>query len=313
MTTLQYLLSDLSLVAGCPDRLEAVEAKQRELDARVTELEQAGTIPVPSPPPPSSGGILLYEDFSTYLSVDDLTFKDRIIMDAPPGHSWIVNAQTADARLRCKIAKDQPLNPKGHCKSEFRFRDKSVDWKKSLCEPFNVRRWYTWTVCMYTPWAHDPHKTHLMDFHGQPDEGEGGRHPNITAIAQDNEWRVKRAWDDELGNIFKDEPYRGPLEPLGGWVEFCVEAIWSHESKGMIRLWLNDLLMAEVVNVPTAFHDEEGPYLKLGLYVPALSAKYDGQYEDDFPDGWEHVVDFGAIKIGDERFSSKEEFLSAQP
>jgi hypothetical protein len=295
------------------NQLERLKAEIVTIDARIDSLARRVSVlestpqPTPTPPPKE---LLFFDDFSNY-QVGELLPQDRFITDAPD-HRVSVERVGGKNVVECGISKWQDLNPNGHCKSEFRLRNPDVpDWKDTLREPFNERRWYTWTQFLAEPWMDDIHKTHLMDIHGSPDEGEGGRHPNVTLLAWHGEHRIRIS---TAPGATMTELYRQAPVLSGRWVRITMEAVWSHTNTGLLRVWIDDTLVVERTNMPTAFEDQRGPYWKLGLYAPSLSRNNRPEYEADYPDDWEHTLYIGEMMIGSgDVFNTKEEFLAAKP
>jgi hypothetical protein len=292
------------LIANIKDELDS-------LKSRVSALEEN------PPDQPVTKPFVFFDDFQGHAT-GQRPPENIYITDAPSGHCEVVFFNNALKAMKCLIQKRQPLNRNGHCKSEFRLRNPEVtNWKDTLREPFNERRWYSWTHFLFSPWQYDPHKTHLMDIHGSPDDDEGGRHPNVTLLAWHGKHRIRVSWNPEeldSSNPHVEELFREPPVLSGMWLQCTIEAIWSHQSNGLFRFWMGDRLVAERVGEPTAFNDQKGPYLKLGLYAPSLSQNIRAQYEGDYPDAWQNVMYIREIRIGrGEDFASREEFLSAKP
>jgi len=291
------------------DRLSMLDERNSYLMKELAALE-ARVRTLESTPQPPQKELLFFDDFSGYPTGAPLP-ENIYITDAPPHHVAVELVGSKNV-VMCDIRKKQALNPNGHCKSEFRLRDPDVtSFKETLREPFNERRWYTWTQYLAEPWMDDIHKTHLMDMHGSPDEGEGGRHPNVTLLAWHGEHRIRIS---TAPGATMTELYRQPPVLTGRWVRVTMEAIWSPTTRGLLRVWIDDNLVAERVDQPTAFEDQRGPYGKWGLYAPSLSRNNLPEYGDDYPDDWAHTLYIGEIMIGSgDVYGSKDEFLAARP
>ena len=120
-----------------------------------------------------------------------------------------------------------------------------------------------------------------QQYHGQPDHPptcdptEDWRHPNISIIGgKVGEWYFVSRSDSAqcTPNGSYDEThfiYYGAFL-TGQWVDYVINVKWDYGGNGFIKVWKNGVLKINLANAGTCFNDDNGPYLKIGIYSHSL-------------------------------------------
>lgn len=144
---------------------------------------------------------------------------------------------------------------------------------RQIREPFNMDRWYAFSV--YLPADREPDKQNevIAQWHSSRDVffGEkGGRGPPLALRIEGEHWKITYGWDAALvsrgkykaGHTLWAEPYT-----TGRWTDWVFHVRWSHRSDGLTEVWRDGKLIARREG-PNAYNDLRGVYLKLGIYHP---------------------------------------------
>lgn len=140
-------------------------------------------------------------------------------------------------------------------------------------EPFNEERWYVFSTYLEGPWEPYPKNEIIAQWHGNRDKLLGdldGRGPPLAIRIYGNEFRITSGADP---NLISSQRWiaRNPLwiAPVvtGRWMHWRIQARWSWEDDGLLRIWVDDQLVVDHSG-PNTYNDLRGVYLKLGPYHP---------------------------------------------
>ena len=138
-------------------------------------------------------------------------------------------------------------------------------------EPYGERRTYEFSTYMKGPWRPGEQNEIIAQWHGTADKFLGdtdSRGPPLAIRIYGSEFRITYGWDADFISSRKWLA-RLPLwtNPIvtDRWLDWRIQARWSHAEDGILRIWLNDDLIVEH-DGPNAYNDLRGVYLKLGPY-----------------------------------------------
>lgn len=195
---------------------------------------------------------------------------------------------TAPGGLSVKYNYDSPRNQNGKAKAELgpRLGEKLERYARI---PFLLWRWHAVTITVPQEWEDDSNKVSVLDFHGTEDPGEEGigRNASLSLMIWNKGFVGWRLWSDKpiqtknehRDTIFstsfvRDLPYR-----------FIYRTVfdWHRTGAGETDVWI--VRGAEPVSLlysergPNAYNDKEGPYFKLGIYVPSWNIPNAGAFK----------------------------------
>lgn len=137
----------------------------------------------------------------------------------------------------------------------------------------------------------------ILQFHSVPDldQGEEWRCPIAALIIQDGKLRMPSRWDKNKVSVLKNGTCASKANSIKSRnlfkdYQLITDQIYnvkifgnlSYKSNGYLRVLINGKELANVTG-PTAFNDDEGPYLKLGIYKPTswkFSTEISYRYEN---------------------------------
>lgn len=164
---------------------------------------------------------------------------------------------------------------KGSPRAEFRLK---ADW---------LGEGYGYAFSLYVPddWTAIPDSVVFAQWHGTRDRLflEGGRVPVLKLVIEEDEFRLRGAWDDDLvtktafapkgaPDVEKALYWTAPLE-RGHWIDWRVRARWAPGESGYLEV-LKDGERVFTRAGPNAFNDLLGPYFKMGVYVSDWKSRY---------------------------------------
>jgi len=197
--------------------------------------------------------------------------------------------RSGDYALRMKLAKTDPLDPGGKHRSELRPRPDPGEL--AYRAPFGVPHVYELSIQLPADWPPDGPEI-VAQWHGRPDldtsgvpiepyrspplalrltylESPPGSGTNVPA------WNIVSHWDDQpvtaadmssVTTVTVLDATDASAD-LGEWVDWRFEVTWDWASggDGHVRV-LKDGVEIATYEGPNAFHDDEGPNSKIGLY-----------------------------------------------
>jgi len=140
-------------------------------------------------------------------------------------------------------------------------------------EPFGEDRWYVFSTYLAEPWPANETNEVIAQWHGTRDKVFGdvpSRGPPVAIRIYGDRFRITHGADPNFVStekwLARYSLWSGPLV-TGRWLRWRVQARWSHEEDGRLRIWLNGNLIVDHTG-PNAYNDLRGVYLKLGPYHP---------------------------------------------
>ncbi len=138
----------------------------------------------------------------------------------------------------------------------------------------------------------------VVQWHGRPDKNGSGMqlepfrspplsftlHENgrlgILTITSSKKLHVAGEDNDDVKVNHKNNLGQDFLIPKNQWVQFEVYVRWSNMESGYLYIWMNNEKIVSY-HGGTNYNDDLGPYLKLGIYSPALNAVDEFIYYDE--------------------------------
>lgn len=133
--------------------------------------------------------------------------------------------------------------------------------------------WYTVSVCLSADWVIDNDREVVFQFHSRPDLNRGeswSRQPPLALYINGGEWQlVNRADARKIqrdGTMPQFEQFwsLGPIVP-GAWTDWSFQVKWSYGPDGILQVWRDGQPVVSHYG-PNTFNDNQGPYLKMGIY-----------------------------------------------
>jgi hypothetical protein len=145
---------------------------------------------------------------------------------------------------------------------------------------FNKDYWVGFAVYLSPDWQPDfsPGSGDVfMQFHRVPDSSLGetyGGGPSVALVTSGEDIILRNAWDTNqltekvngISSVNKQSRTIGKWQ-AGIWTTFVLHVKFSYEQTGTLEVWKNgEKVFSKVDNIGTAYNDQIGPYLKMGIY-----------------------------------------------
>lgn len=134
--------------------------------------------------------------------------------------------------------------------------------------------WYGFSIYLPDDYVADPVWEIPAQWHGRPDFdlGEDWRNPPLALHSANGEWTVSNIWDSKANTFESGERVYdgsesfdiGPYE-TGRWTDWVFHLVWSYADDGVLQIWKDGELVVDRPG-PNTFNDQEGPYMKWGIY-----------------------------------------------
>ncbi len=166
-------------------------------------------------------------------------------------------------------------------KFELRRYDKDVHESKRSEIATHIEKpsgdnWYRFKMFIPNDWKTDPNSFEIItQWHGYPDfnKGETWRSPPLSMGIQGNKITIQNQWDSKevtRNNTpeGKSVLWEGNLDDLKGkWVDWTFHVKWSYVKNGIIEVWRDKKKIISHKGA-NSYNDENGVYLKIGIYKP---------------------------------------------
>lgn len=168
--------------------------------------------------------------------------------------------------------------------------------------PAQSERWYGFSLFLPDEWQDDGSFEILAQWHSVPDFDleEEWRSPPLNLTTREGRWRINNRWDPKPRTEGNDPAPEGGRETLweapyetGVWTDWVVHARWSHLVDGTLQIWKDGELVVDKVG-PNTYHDQTGPYFKIGIYKP------DWKYRPQDSSVDQRVLYVDEVRVGDE-------------
>lgn len=154
--------------------------------------------------------------------------------------------------------------------------------------PLSFTTWYHFSV--YVPRDFPIAKSNSCVFaqwHDQKDSGDMDRNPPIAIRLRGNgklhitgrhhSKKIQRKGDINPEILF----YEDPNFQKGRWNDFLLQVKWSHKESGIVKIWRNQKLIVNYQG-PIGYHDDKGPYFKMGVYCRETALTPLVAYHDNY-------------------------------
>jgi hypothetical protein len=179
-------------------------------------------------------------------------------------------------------------------------------------EPGWKERWYAGRILIPQEWVIDPGKPAdiVMQWHAIPGNFRP-THPNLALAVVNDRWVIRQHFGDPKTKSESRETV--PAEPVrpGAWVAWVIHARWSPKADGLIQVWKDGQLVADLKGPNTygTIGVEYTPYLKTGIYHPEWhldKPENKVRFEADNPVATRKIIYVTDVKVGDARASRED-------
>ena len=139
-------------------------------------------------------------------------------------------------------------------------------------------RWYQGRIFVPADWVNVGAPVIAMQWHATRNIflGELGTLPPLALAIHQGAWHLSKAWTKHW-YAGTDRPVEGVRDiakvalTTGAWSEWKFHVRWAPDETGFIKAWLNGKPVVDEPG-PIGYRDLFGPYLKVGVYIPAWSS-----------------------------------------
>jgi hypothetical protein len=165
-------------------------------------------------------------------------------------------------------------------------------------------RWYGERVLIPKEWVRDPAKPVdiVMQWHALPGDFRA-TFPNLQISVGDDRWLMRQSFGDpKTAPTRRETKFEDRVEP-GVWTRWVVHAKWSPKDDGLIQVWKDGKLVADLKGPNTygTIGVEYTPYFKTGIYHPEWHADTPArqkQFAAEQPVAPHKIVYVTDIKVG---------------
>jgi hypothetical protein len=174
-------------------------------------------------------------------------------------------------------------------------------------EPGFRERWYGERIFVPNDWVFDPNRGAdiVMQWHAIPGNWRA-TFPNLVIAIDNTSWIIRQSHGSAQTKPTRTQTKLAEPVQRGAWVSWVIHAKWSPRDNGLIQIWKDGKLVAELKgpNVYSTIGEEYTPYLKTGIYHPEWHMDKDGKreaFDKETPGVTTKVIYATDIKIGSEK------------
>ena len=168
-------------------------------------------------------------------------------------------------------------------------------------------RWYGERVLIPKEWVRDPAKPVdiVMQWHAIPGDFRA-TYPNMEISVGDDRWLMRQSFGDpKTAPTRRETKFEDRVQP-GVWTTWVIHAKWSPREDGLIQVWKDGKLVADLKGPNTygTIGVEYTPYLKTGIYRPEWNVDKPGareRFDAEVPAATRKIVYVTDLKVGDAR------------
>lgn len=168
-------------------------------------------------------------------------------------------------------------------------------------------RWYGQRLLVPAEWVRDAARAVdiVMQWHAIPGDFRA-TFPNLEISVRDDRWIVRQSFGDPKSAPTRRETVLDDRVIPGAWTAWVVHAKWSPRDDGLLRIWKEGKLVADLKGPNTygTIGVEYTPYLKTGIYRPEWNVAKPGareRFDAETPAATRKVVYVTDLKVGDAR------------
>ncbi len=147
--------------------------------------------------------------------------------------------------------------------------------------------WIGFNLYIPEDWKTEKYGEIALQVHQHPDPGETYRNPALTFGIEGDQWRVSWAANDDPIAPAKSYTARGEefLSKVkkGTWNQIVLHFKTSYNNDGYYQAYINGTKEFDYSG-PMFYNDQEGPYIKFGMYKPSWKQKA-------MDAGWGGIID----------------------
>ena len=144
-----------------------------------------------------------------------------------------------------------------------------AELKEDYNAPFKKEIWYGLSLFIPEDFPELEKNCVLAQWHGEHDLGEVSRSPVLAIRIEKNRLYFNARYNEQKFQTRARSPQIEHFElndfPRNEWLDFVVNAVWTHEKDGALNAWMNGEKIISYKG-PTGYNDDLGPYFKFGLY-----------------------------------------------
>jgi len=141
--------------------------------------------------------------------------------------------------------------------------------------------WYGARIMLPSDYSSDSKHEYVMQWHASADKDslgnplEPNRSPPLALETENGEWKIVYRWEpnhittnvNQVNNINKIETSLGSYMPdLMKWIDWKFYVGWDYDGQGFLYVWKDTSLVLQLQNIPIGYNDDEGTYVKFGVY-----------------------------------------------
>jgi len=168
-------------------------------------------------------------------------------------------------------------------------------------------RWYGQRLMVPAEWVRDPARAVdiVMQWHAIPGDFRA-TFPNLEISVRDDRWIVRQSFGDPKSAPTRRETVLEDRVLPGACTARVVHARWSPRDDGLLRIWKDGKLVADLKGPNTygTIGVEYTPYLKTGIYRPEWNVDKPGareRFDAEVPAATRKIVYVTDLKVGDAR------------
>ncbi len=165
-------------------------------------------------------------------------------------------------------------------------------------------RWYAERILIPKEWVRDPGRAAdiVMQWHAIPGDFRA-TYPNLEISVSDDRWQVRQSFGDPKTKPTRRETKLDDRVQPGVWTSWVIHAKWSPNDAGIIQVWKDGKLVADLrgPNTYGTIGLEYTPYLKTGIYHPEWHVEKPetkARFDADKPVATHKVVYVTDVKVG---------------
>jgi hypothetical protein len=165
-------------------------------------------------------------------------------------------------------------------------------------------RWYAERILIPKEWVIDPAKPAdiVFQWHAIPGDFRA-TYPNLELSVSNDRWQIRQSFGDpKTSPTRRETKFEDRVQP-GTWTAWVIHAKWSPKEDGLIQVWKDGKLVADLKGPNTygTIGREYTPYLKTGIYHPEWNTARPAvkeRFDAEKPVATHKIVYVTDVKVG---------------